>query len=138
MKIQKKFMKNTSPKQKGMLSELTAIAHFVKDKDNMIFTPLMGLGFIDILVLNKRTGEISFYDVKFGSRRKSSWVSKTKVKSRCKKGQLIYRPSKSIQNKFGVRIIYVDENGKVIFSNETKKKKQKATKLFYSRILSGV
>lgn len=138
MQIQIKSMKNISPKQKGMLSELIALGHFVKNKDNMVFTPLMGLGFIDILVLNKKTGEISFYDVKFGSRRKSSWESKTRVKSRCKKGQLIYRPSKTIQNKLGVRIIYVDEKGKVIFSNETKVKKQKATKLFYSRILSEV
>ena len=48
-------MKNTSPKQKGILSELTAVAHFVKNKDNMVFLPLMGLGFIDILVLNKKT-----------------------------------------------------------------------------------
>ena len=83
-------MKNTSPKQKGILSELTAVAHFVKNKDNMVFLPLMGLGFIDILVLNKKTGEISFYDVKFGSRRKTSWISKSKVKARCLKGQLIY------------------------------------------------
>jgi hypothetical protein len=127
-------MKNTSPKQKGILSELTAVAHFVKNKDNMVFLPLMGLGPIDILVLNKKTGEISFYDVKFGSRRKTNWRS-SKNKSRCLKGQLIYRPSKSIQNKLGVRIIYVDEDGKVIFSNETEKKKQKATKLFFSRIL---
>ena len=128
-------MKNTSPKQKGILSELTAVAHFVKNKDNMVFLPLMGLGPIDILVLNKKTGEISFYDVKFGSRRKTNWVSKSKNKNRCLKGQLIYRGSKSIQNKLGVRIIYVDEDGKVIFSNETQKKKQKATKLFFSRIL---
>tara|TARA_Y100000004_G_C8591161_1_gene276483 strand:- start:75 stop:464 length:390 start_codon:yes stop_codon:yes gene_type:complete len=128
-------MKNTSPKQKGILSELTAVAHFVKNKDNMVFLPLMGLGFIDILVLNKKTGEISFYDVKFGSRRKRNWVSKTKNKNRCLKGQLIYRGSKTIQSKLGVRIIYVDEDGKVIFSNETEKKKQKATKLFFSRIL---
>jgi hypothetical protein len=128
-------MKNTSPKQKGILSELTAVAHFVKNKDNMVFLPLMGLGPIDILVLNKKTGEISFYDVKFGSRRKTNWVSKSKNKNRCLKGQLIYRGSKSIQSKLGVRIIYVDEDGKVIFSNETQKKKQKATKLFFSRIL---
>lgn len=128
-------MKNTSPKQKGILSELTAVAHFVKNKDNMVFLPLMGLGFIDILVLNKKTGEISFYDVKFGSRRKTSWISKSKVKARCLKGQLIYRGSKSIQSKLGVRIIYVDEKGKIIFSNETEKKKKKATKLFFTRIL---
>jgi len=127
-------MKNTSPKQKGILSELTAVAHFVKNKDNMVFLPLMGLGFIDILVLNKKTGELSFYDVKFGTRRKTGWNSK-KNKNRCLKGQLIYRPAKSIQNKLGVRIIYVDEKGKVIFSNETEKKKKKATKLFFSRIL---
>tara|TARA_B100000519_G_C14110468_1_gene375502 strand:- start:359 stop:745 length:387 start_codon:yes stop_codon:yes gene_type:complete len=128
-------MKNTNPKQKGILSELIAIAHFVKNKNNMVFLPLMGLGFIDILVLNKKTGEISFYDVKFGSRRKTNWVSKSRVKARCLKGQLIYRGSKSIQSKLGVRIIYVDEKGKIIFSNETAKKKKKATKLFFSRIL---
>lgn len=124
-----------SPRQKGILSELTAVAHFVKNKDNMVFLPLMGLGFIDILVLNKKTGEISFYDVKFGTRRKRDWVSKTKIKYRNRIGQLIYRPSKPIQSKLGVRIIYVDEKGKVIFSNETKKKKQKATKLFFSRVM---
>ena len=56
-------MKNTSPKQKGILSELTAVAHFVKNKDNMVFLPLMGLGFIDILVLNKNWRD-SFYDVR--------------------------------------------------------------------------
>lgn len=101
-----------SKKQKGILMELTAQSHFVKDPDNMIFTPWGGLGFIDLVVLNKKTGVIKLYDVKFASKRESVYrYKKERNRIMGRVGDLIGRKLKPLQKKLGVQIIYFDEKG---------------------------
>ena len=64
--------------------ELFAHQHFVKDKDNMVFVPLLGLGCVDLVVLNKKTGDIRLYDVKFASKRLSDykWQRENRITTR--------------------------------------------------------
>ena len=44
-----------STQKKGISSELIAQKYFNKDPNNMVFVPLLGLGAIDIVVINKKT-----------------------------------------------------------------------------------
>lgn len=112
MPIRKKSIKLTT-KQKGILTELKAHAHFVKDPDNMIFIPWGGLGCIDLVVLNKRTKEIKLYDVKFASKRESVYrYKKQRNRIMGRVGDLIGRKLKPLQKKLGVQIIYFDEKGR--------------------------
>ena len=47
-----------------LLSELAAQLDFAKDPNILVFTPLGGLGPVDIVTLNMTTGEYTAYDVK--------------------------------------------------------------------------
>lgn len=97
-----------SKAKKGISSELIAQNYFNKNPDNIVFTPLLGIGPIDIVVLNKKTKKISLYDVKTANRR-----TKTHAKSNIR--QIIYRPLKALQRKLGVRPILIDEKtGEII------------------------
>lgn len=104
--------------------ELFAHQHFVKDKDNMVFVPLLGLGCVDLVVLNKKTGDIRLYDVKFASKRLSDykWQRENRITTRV--GDLIGRKLKPLQKKLGVELIYFDEKGKIY-----EKKKPKAYRI---------
>ena len=105
-----------STQKKGISSELIAQKYFNKDPNNMVFVPLLGLGAIDIVVINKKTKKITLYDVKTISRR-----TRTYAKSNAK--MIIYRPLKAIQKRLGVRHIYVDEKTeKVIIPNQAYQK----------------
>jgi hypothetical protein len=48
----------------GLVNELAAQLDFAKDPNILVFTPLGGLGPIDIVTLNMTTGEYTAYDVK--------------------------------------------------------------------------
>ena len=48
----------------GLINELAAQLDFAKDPNILVFTPLGGLGPIDIVTLNMPTGEYTAYDVK--------------------------------------------------------------------------
>ena len=48
----------------GLVNELIAQLSFAKDANTIVFTPLCGLGPVDIVTLNLITGEYSAYDVK--------------------------------------------------------------------------
>ena len=44
-----------STAKKGISSELIAQDYFNRDPNNLVFVPLLGIGMIDIVVLNKKT-----------------------------------------------------------------------------------
>ena len=48
----------------GLINELAAQLNLAKDPNILVFTPLGGLGPIDIVTLNMSTGEYSAYNVK--------------------------------------------------------------------------
>jgi|TARA_R110000803_G_scaffold72485_1_gene136159 hypothetical protein len=54
---------------KGLSNELLAAAHFAKDPNIVVFTPIGG-GPIDILTLNITTGEYKAWDIKTRNYRK--------------------------------------------------------------------
>ena len=78
-----------STQKKGISSELIAQKYFNKDPNNMVFVPLLGLGAIDIVVINKKTKKITLYDVKTISRRTKSYAKSDEK-------MIIYRPLKAI------------------------------------------
>ena len=96
---------------RGMVAELRAVAHLANDPDIMTFVPSGGLGPIDIITINKKTGEHRYYDVKIASMRKT--VKKTH-------NPRINRSLNNLQRSFSknlrpirIEIIYVDDNGRV-------------------------
>ena len=91
----------------GLINELAAQLNLAKDPNILVFTPLGGLGPIDIVTLNMTTGEYNAYDVKSKNYRKSE--SKTIPKDGYKRkmaGTFISRGSTKEQKKLGVKIIY--------------------------------
>ena len=75
---------------KGIAAHLEAILK-LQDDDHLVFENLQGQGPIDIITVNKHTGEVTFYD------------AKSDRTSRHKK-----RPQSTIQKKLGVKNIYVN------------------------------
>ena len=90
----------------GLINELAAQLDLAKDPNILVFTPLGGLGPIDIVTLNMTTGEYSAYDVKSKNYRKvNSYVAPDGYK-RNLKGSFISRGTTKEQKKLNVRIIY--------------------------------
>jgi len=58
----------------GLISELSAQLNIAKDPNILVFTPLGGLGPIDIVTLNMSTGEYTAYDVKSKNYRKQDYI----------------------------------------------------------------
>lgn len=92
---------------KGVLSEIIAQAHFAKDPDLLVFTPLCGVGPVDIVTYNIKTKEYTNYDVKTESFR----LSDTKYGNRNK--DRINRSPNVRQKELNVKILYVNKNGKI-------------------------
>jgi hypothetical protein len=78
---------------------------FAKDPNILVFTPLGGLGPIDIVTLNMTTGEYTAYDVKSKNYRKQDYQAKDGYKRKTK-GTLINRQKTLEQKKLKVKIIY--------------------------------
>ena len=89
----------------GLVNELAAQLDFAKDPNILVFTPLGGLGPIDIVTLNMTTGEYTAYDVKSKNYRKKDNTPKDGYK-RNTKGSLINRQTTIEQKKLKVKIIY--------------------------------
>ena len=89
----------------GLISEMKAQIELAKDPNILVFTPLGGLGPVDIVTLNMSTGEYIGYDVKTKNYRKSDYTAKDGYK-RKRIGSLISRPTTSEQKKLKVKIIY--------------------------------
>ena len=89
----------------GLVNELAAQLDLAKDPNILVFTPLGGLGPIDIVTLNMTTGEYTAFDVKTKNYRKSDYTAKDGYR-RKRIGSLISRPTTSEQKKLKVKIIY--------------------------------
>ena len=94
--------------RKGINSQLIAQAYFSSKPNTLVFTPVGGVGPVDILVLNTKTNEYTNYDVKTVSYRKSN------TKYGHKNNDRINRSPSKIQKTLNVRIVYVYEDGKVV------------------------
>ena len=75
---------------KGIAAHLEALLKLLDD-DHLIFTNLFGVGPIDIVTVNIKTGKVDLYDAKYDR------------ETRHKK-----RPTTQIQKKLGVKHIYVN------------------------------
>ncbi len=95
---------------KGLVCELKAQTKFANNPDLIVFIPLGGLGPVDMVTLNKKTGEYKSYDVKALNRRikGTTFVNRLGQKVRRNGGTKISRPLTSLQRKLGVKIIYED------------------------------
>jgi|TARA_B100001142_G_scaffold59444_2_gene58353 hypothetical protein len=90
----------------GLVSELAAQLNLAKDPNILVFTPLGGLGPVDIVTLNMTTGEYTAYDVKSKNYRKAdSYVASDGYK-RNLKGSFISRNTTKEQKKLKVKILY--------------------------------
>jgi len=92
--------------RKGIVSQLIAYAHLAKQENTIVFTPLDGVGPIDIVTYNIKTKEYTNYDVKTVSLRKNQTYG-------CKVGSRINRTPSKKQKELNVKIIYVTEQGDV-------------------------
>ena len=89
----------------GLISELTVQINLAKDPNILVFSPLGGLGPVDIVTLNMTTGEYTAYDVKSKNFRKQDYTAKDGYKRKTK-GTLIARQTTKEQKKLKVKIIY--------------------------------
>jgi hypothetical protein len=90
----------------GLTTELAAQLRLAKDPNLIVFTPVGGLGPVDIVTLNITTGEYTAYDVKSKNyRKKDSYIAPDGYK-RNLKGSFISRGTTKEQKKLGVKIIY--------------------------------
>lgn len=92
---------------KGVLSEIIAQSHFARDPDLLVFTPLCGVGPVDIVTYNLKTKEYTNYDVKTESFR----LSNTKYGNRNK--DRINRSPNIRQKNLNVKILYVGKDNKI-------------------------
>ena len=90
---------------KGLESEILVQLKLAKDPNIIVFTPLGGLGPIDLITLNLTTGEYTAYDVKTKNFRKQDYIPSDGYK-RNAKGSLINRQATLEQKKLKVKIIY--------------------------------
>ena len=89
----------------GLVSEMKVQIELAKDPNLLVFTPLGGLGPVDIVTLNMSTGEYIGYDVKSKNYRKKDYTPKDGYK-RNSKGNLINRHPTKEQKKLKVKIVY--------------------------------
>ena len=89
----------------GLISEMKAQIELAKDPNILVFTPLGGLGPVDIVTLNMTTGEYTGYDVKSKNYRKTDYTPKDGYR-RKRIGSLISRSRTKEQIKLKVKIIY--------------------------------
>jgi len=83
----------------GLVSELAAQLNLAKDPNILVFTPLGGLGPVDIVTLNMTTGEYTAYDVKSKNYRKVDSYVATDGYKRNLKGSFISRNTTKEQKK---------------------------------------
>lgn len=91
---------------KGIISELVALAHLARLPDTIVFQAVSGVGPIDIVTFNVKTKEYINYDVKSVSVRKNKTYG-------CRAGSRINRSPSKKQKDLNVKILYVYEDGRV-------------------------
>jgi hypothetical protein len=75
---------------KGIAAHLEAILKLLDD-DHLVFENIQGVGPIDIITVNKKTGEVTYYDAKSDRERSHKKRSQTQI-----------------QKKLGVKNFYVN------------------------------
>ena len=100
--------KRSSKVIKGLSNEYSQLLKYIKDPNLLVFTAAGGLGPVDFVTLNLKTGKYNAYDVKSKNFRKSNYVSKQGHNVNYN-GKLINRPLTILQKKLNVKIIYGDE-----------------------------
>ncbi len=98
---------------RGLVAEALALAHLANDPNILCFTAAGGLGPIDIITLDKTTGERRYFDVKYASKRKNHKPTHNPNINRCLSKAQLELP-------LLVEIIYVDDNGQITIQRETK------------------
>ncbi len=91
---------------KGVISELIALAQLAKQPNTIVFQAIGGVGPIDIVTFNIKTKEYTNYDVKSVSYRKNKSYSN-------KRGDKINRSPSKKQKDLNVQILYVDDDWKI-------------------------
>lgn len=93
---------------KGLVCELKAQTKLSKNPDLIVFIPVGGLGPVDIVTLNKRTGEYKGYDVKSIAKRNKGIKFKNRFGDivRRSPGGRINRSLSKLQKKLKIEIIY--------------------------------
>ena len=94
--------------RKGINSQLIAQAYFSNKPNTLVFTPVGGIGPIDLIVFQTKTKQYTNYDVKTVSYRKSD------TKYAHKKNDRINRSPSKLQQGMNVKIVYVYDDGKVV------------------------
>ena len=98
---------------RGLVAEALALAHLANDPNILCFTAAGGLGPIDIITLNRTTGERRYFDVKYASKRKNHKPTHNPNINRC-----LTKAQQELP--VLVEIINGDDNGKNIIHRETK------------------
>ena len=88
---------------KGIAAHLIAMLELLDD-DHLIFTNVQGIGPIDIVAVNIKTGKVDFYDAKSDRERSHK-----------------KRPFTKIQEKLGVKQFYINLRKKTFRFKEIKK-----------------
>ena len=96
---------------RGMVAELRAVAHLATDPDILTFIPSGNLGPIDIVTINKRTGEHKYYDVKYASMRKTVKKTHNPMINRSLNKQ--QKQLSKVKQPIQIEIIYVYDNGTI-------------------------
>ena len=98
---------------RGLCAELTALAYLANDPNILCFTAAYGLGPIDIISLNRTTGERRYFDVKYQSQRKNHKPTHNPNINRCLSKAQLELPVM-------VEILYVDDNGQITIQRDAK------------------
>jgi|TARA_X000001388_G_C2139671_1_gene88173 hypothetical protein len=95
---------------RGLFAELTALAHLAKDPNLLTFQSSGGLGPIDLISVNRKTGEHKYYDVKYASQRKTH-----KPTHNPRINRSLSDAQRKLPQPVKVEIIYVNDNGQIEF-----------------------
>ena len=98
-------MANRNTQKVGLTCELKVQARLAEDPNIIVFTPVGGLGPVDIVTLDLTTGEFQSYDVKAKNYRKKNYTHKDGY-TRQRIGSFIHRSPTKEQKKLNIKIIY--------------------------------
>ena len=111
--LYRSFMQMALSNTRGLCAELTALAYLANDPNILCFTAAGGLGPIDIITLNRTTGERRYFDVKYASKRKNHKPTHNPNINRC-----LTKAQQELP--LLVEIIYVDNKGQITIQRDAK------------------
>ena len=98
-------MANRNTQTVGLTCELKVQARLAEDPNIIVFTPVGGLGPVDIVTLDLTTGKFQSYDVKAKNYRKKNYTHKDGY-TRQRIGSFIHRSPTKEQKRLNIKIIY--------------------------------